>query len=666
MRSETLLLRALALTIVVCIGAAAGAAAPDGVVPPDMLPAVIAPDLPTDQPLRDDLDVYGGWTGLKGTRTGFFHVEKLGERWWFITPEGNAYFMLEMGWAEREEDVPRLKSWGFNASEKGTGMPYAVNVNFFRLDTRPYPVAALPGLPPWVTFPDVFDPEWPQQCATQAERVLGPIKDDPMLLGYFMVNEMSLVGWYEAIMRTDRDAPSRTAFIEVAREYYADKPDAFAKDWAAFNVTRVEDLLDVQGDAPDVPALKDAWVTVMAERAYSVAANAARAVAPNHLNLGTRMINAPLPEPGILTAMGKYCDVISLNLYSMFPDRLPVQLFTLVPVIHYLTGRPTLTTEFSFRGTDTLHPNTMGALPSVKTQAERAVGYLSYVAAVASIPNHIGVAWYKYPDDRLDMPWEGYAEDCNFGVMDPYRRPYAVLTEAMRATNAVIYELASDPVRHASIPLFWRTELLRWDVPLDKVLLGRLARSGEPFADPLAETLPEPRRYHQDYWIRYEGPGITINDDRFVGWCQANMIRRHGNATTLTLLNVQAYTTFPRSLWLGAGCENPEDFFVLESNAQFLARTVDDSGRLLRLVMADGSYIRTEYDQSELHVDRRVPYLDLRFDHEARTLDITIRGSAERMGMAGIQGWKVTCNGTALAPGDLSGDERLTLITLAP
>ena len=458
--------------------------------PSDMSPAVIAPDLPMGEPIRDDLDQYGGWTGLKGERTGFFHVEKLGNRWWFITPEGNAYFMLQMGWIH-EEDVPRVKSWGFNAGENDTGMPYARNLNFFRMDTPAYPVAKLPGLPPWVSFPDVFHPDWPAQCAKRAEEVLGPIKDDPLLLGYYMVNEMCLDGWYEAVTQTEPDAPSRAAFIEVARAYYADKPDDLAKDWQAYGLTTIDDLANVKGDPPAVPGLKDAWVRALADRAFSVAANAARAVDPNHLNLGIRMINAPLPEPGILAAMGKHCDVISMNLYSMFSDRLPVQMFTLVPAIHAFTGRPTMTTEFSFRGADTLHPNTMGALPSVKSQAERAVGYLSYVAAAASIPSHIGVSWYKYPDDDLEKPWDKYAEDCNFGVIDPARRPYAVLTEAMRAVNAVIYELAADPCATKTSPV-----LAHGIDPLGP-RAGRSgartpARTGEPFKDTCATTARTP------------------------------------------------------------------------------------------------------------------------------------------------------------------------------
>ena len=37
-----------------------------------------------------DRDRFGGWTGKKFKATGFFRVEK-DDRWWLVTPEGNAF-----------------------------------------------------------------------------------------------------------------------------------------------------------------------------------------------------------------------------------------------------------------------------------------------------------------------------------------------------------------------------------------------------------------------------------------------------------------------------------------------------------------------------------------------------------------------------------------------
>ncbi|TCV91593.1 hypothetical protein EC912_11023 [Luteibacter rhizovicinus] len=44
---------------------------------------------------RDDLDIYGGRKDLAGLqRTGWFHTQKLGARWYLVTPEGHAFFSL--------------------------------------------------------------------------------------------------------------------------------------------------------------------------------------------------------------------------------------------------------------------------------------------------------------------------------------------------------------------------------------------------------------------------------------------------------------------------------------------------------------------------------------------------------------------------------------------
>ena len=36
-------------------------------------------------------DKYGGWSKLKGMKTGFFHTQQIKGRWWLVTPEGNVF-----------------------------------------------------------------------------------------------------------------------------------------------------------------------------------------------------------------------------------------------------------------------------------------------------------------------------------------------------------------------------------------------------------------------------------------------------------------------------------------------------------------------------------------------------------------------------------------------
>lgn len=43
---------------------------------------------------ENELDQYGGWKQIKGKATGFFHTEKINNRWWIITPEGNGFIVI--------------------------------------------------------------------------------------------------------------------------------------------------------------------------------------------------------------------------------------------------------------------------------------------------------------------------------------------------------------------------------------------------------------------------------------------------------------------------------------------------------------------------------------------------------------------------------------------
>src|SRR6266545_3005475 len=97
------------------------------------------------------LDLYGGYTEIPapGGATGFFRVEKVGNRWVLVTPKGNAFWMravyhatesfLDTGviankyggdvslWATQRNR--RLRSWGFNALVEYTstrGLPVGV------------------------------------------------------------------------------------------------------------------------------------------------------------------------------------------------------------------------------------------------------------------------------------------------------------------------------------------------------------------------------------------------------------------------------------------------------------------------------------------------------------------------------------------------------------
>jgi len=637
--------------------------------PPGSAAVVLYPDPPDENPLRTDVDEYGGWLGLKGQATGYFHTEKIGPRWWLITPAGHAFFGLGVRDIPHDGKARRLRNWGFNCAYVGAerpataddGLPYMLNLKFIRLAKREIPLDVSAGMPPWFRFFDVFDPEWIAACEAYAEERLKPHANDPLMVGFWIDNEVSFHGWYNAATRTEPGSPARRAFLDVARAYYADQPGQFEKDWEKCGVKSLDELAAFQGRPAEVSGLAEAWENAVAEQTFGTIHRITRAVDPNHLNLGVRMVSNAPPPPAVFKALGKYCDVVSLNLYSVLSDRLLSQIFTMVPMLSAVIGKPIMVSEFSYRGGDTRCPNTLGAPPTVATQAERGIGYLSYVSAAASIPCFVGVNWYTYDDDPAERRWDEYGEDCNFGIVDNQERPYAALTAAMRVTNAAIYELAADPVQKPDCPVFWRTELMRWERNWNQEFLKRYARLDEPFPDPLADQLPADRRYHENYWVRHESPNLIVNDGRFLGDCQANLIRKREGGHQLMLLGLRYFTSFPRALWVGNGVEAPGRHVVLEGNPQVLIRDIDDDGRVRRMTMVDGSFVRLDFSTFEFRTNAKVAYLDLRYDHGAKRLTIISRGTLAHLGLRGVTGWQAAWNDTPVLPVDLAAPEGMTV-----
>ncbi len=94
--------------------------------------------LPVPAATAQTLDQYGGYASLPvpGGATGYFRVGKLGDRWVFVTPAGNAFWMTgvfninadtrfvdlaaKYGGTNPQasfgiEATKRLTSWGFNS-----------------------------------------------------------------------------------------------------------------------------------------------------------------------------------------------------------------------------------------------------------------------------------------------------------------------------------------------------------------------------------------------------------------------------------------------------------------------------------------------------------------------------------------------------------------------
>lgn len=175
-------------------------AAPDG----KLLPAYNGPNAPN----------------VRGAATGFFHLEQLDGRWWFVDPVGNGFFAVGIdgpgyngrvmdgitpgvdgeGWAA--DFTQQLTKAGFNTLSnlsspalRHRGMPHAETLHIGRNAAL---TESFAGHPNTAGFPNVYDPEWPEHCDRWAKAYAAPNRDDPWLLGYYLDNELQ---WYPKSLR---------------------------------------------------------------------------------------------------------------------------------------------------------------------------------------------------------------------------------------------------------------------------------------------------------------------------------------------------------------------------------------------------------------------------------------------------------------------------------
>jgi agarase len=135
---------------------------------------------------------------------------------------------------------------------------------------------------------------------------------------------------------------------------------------------------------------------------------------------------AYVPPAPVVAAAAKHLDAISFNCYDTDPRR-AIDAYSVF-------GKPLVIGEFAFRGDDSGLPNTRGAGPRVKTQADRAAAFSRYATWALSKPNLVGYHWFEHADEPKEGRFDG--ENSNYGLVNLRDEPYQTLTEAMGRLNA--------------------------------------------------------------------------------------------------------------------------------------------------------------------------------------------------------------------------------------
>ncbi|MBP5231881.1 MAG: beta-galactosidase, partial [Planctomycetes bacterium] len=448
------------------------------------------------KPLKTDkfggLPDSGAKLGLK--KTGFFHVEKKGDKWFLADPEGNAFFHLgvcsfsfteDYTYVEGREDIyewlpphdeqfkgawhwenywnpravsfyaanlirkygkldmdewtarmiERVKAFGFNSIGAFSGSPVYDKVGFPHVAHLPINCGQVPGLR------GVFDPFNPNNLKKLDADFAGLAKsaDNPLIIGYFLANEQGWEDLPRAVPALDGKHACKKRLVQMLEAKYK-TIDKFNAAWklAFKNFAEMNDApLALKSEAAFADML--AYNELFLEAYYKAITDAFRKYDKNHMLIGNRWQPGTANSEVLCKVAGKYMDVISINYYTKAIDS------QFIRRLYKWTGeKPQFWSEFYY--TCEKECNVAGSGMDVTTQLNRGLAYRNYVEGAAALGFVVGIEWFTLTDQSVTGRFfEKYnGERNNTGLFNVLDRPYKATVEEMAKTNKDVYAVWID------------------------------------------------------------------------------------------------------------------------------------------------------------------------------------------------------------------------------
>ena len=435
---SSMVLRALAATLLVGISIATGAAA-------------------------GPVDAYGGSLSVEREATGSFRIERVANRDVFITPAGHPYIALgvnHIGALERRDGhefhqtfgrdwsryrqplLDQLRSWNMNSLGYGgpqqlaDAMPYFATLTPVRNEKhRSHPI---PGRPDSYEFPDVFDPAWARKVDKQIEAGVESHRGNRFLIGYFwtdtptwdLVKTRGLRGtdWVSEIRQLPVGAPGRIRYTEFLAERYEGRLDDLNEVYglqldgldqlATTNLTRIAIGRHV------VREDDEAFLALIAQRYFKTVGESQRRHDPHHLVMGERYLAGDAPE-AVLRAAAPYIDAVSVQPGDRYTNLYPPS--TRYPAkeierMQSLTGKPVMICDHTISYPTAEQPRTI--FEQKPTQREAAEATEAFIRQAMAQPYMLGYLRCQY----IDRP-SGYRRGLRQGLVDAIGRPRALLAD---------------------------------------------------------------------------------------------------------------------------------------------------------------------------------------------------------------------------------------------
>ncbi len=443
--------------------------------------------------LPDTYDRFGGWTGKKFRPTGFFRVEK-DERWWLVTPEGNAFLSFGINhlypdlWKQeynREawenklgldslDDAQfssKLRSW-FLETCKEFGFNTVGVHNALQIVNKPQPVIPYMqpirflDVPHWKSevpdenFKDVFSQDFLDHCDRLAKEFAEPVKEDPFLLGYSMTDcplfteedcrsrpdviggarRKSRIGWPRRLRNLGPEAPGKYAYVKLMRELYEGEISKFnatyQTEFFSFDALIEAKQWRPQTDLSNANETRDnlLFLQLVVDTYYKTARDAIRRYDPNHLFVGDK-INANTDSMDtLLSITSRYTDIIFYQMYGRYEVQQP-RLDRWAAKV----DKPIINGDSAFTMiTDTM-PRPYG--PIADTLEQRAEWTAEFFQHAFARPEFVGWHYCGLIDASNLVPRKQARQ--HSGLLDGYGKPYPLLQKVIKEQVDELYEKAT-------------------------------------------------------------------------------------------------------------------------------------------------------------------------------------------------------------------------------
>lgn len=421
---------------------------------------------------------YGGYLQKQVKGSGFFRVEKIDGRWWFVDPDGYLFLSIGNGGASGRggnfKDMDKRKGWlkelppdnirqanNRNQAQANSPNPQTVDFGAWNLYRRygedfreKSSITNTKRMERWgvntgsskaymsylrgfvaeddlMGLSDIYAPGFAERMDSTMKTLLPQNMDNPWIIGYFVGNEPA---WIKSEVRlcdmilAGRDRPIKTELQK------------FLKD----------------GDTPE---RKKEFLYKTFNTFLQTVRTTMKRYDPNHLILGFRFGNLNSLDETLMEICHNAFDVLSFNCYDLAPNK------DMMDRALRLADLPMIIGEYHF---GTVDRGMAQSLWQVNSQQERGVAYRYYTEQGYAHPGLIGTAYFTWNDqDLMGRGIDG--ENYNCGIVDVTDRPYKYQVEAMMETAKRLYSVHSGEIPpfdqtplnargHGAIPDLWNTE----------------------------------------------------------------------------------------------------------------------------------------------------------------------------------------------------------------